>query len=182
MEACSHPEARRLVSAGKEARLAQLHGLDDARRCLDLAFTLGLWAGGALLSCWAWSQLSGWPRWAFAVLGWVPSAVAMNAHILLVHEGMHGVLFSRRGLNRWAGSLLALSVLVSSAAYKVMHLRHHAFLGQAGDPDEYNNYAKPGWRLWALHCVRLALGSYLYLALIPLLSWKKARPVERVKI
>jgi fatty acid desaturase len=182
MQACSHAEARRLVSNGREAAVADLHVLDDGRRWLDLGFTLLLWTMGAALSCWAWAHGQGWHRWALAALGWVPSAVAMNAHILLVHEGMHGVLFRGRGLNRWAGALLAHSVLMSSSAYQVMHLRHHAFLGQAGDPDEYNNYAKPGPRLWALHCLRLALGSYLYLALIPSLSWPKARAAERSRM
>lgn len=179
MDFVNHSRARRLVSAGREDAIRRLHGLDDRRRSLDLLIYPALWCLGATLSCLAWSRLQGPPRLLFSALGWLFSGAALNAHILLVHESMHGVLFSRKGWNRWAGSLVGLTFLMSSNAYKIQHLRHHAFLGEAGDPDDYNNYARPGWKLWVLHCTRVLFGSFLYIFLIPSLSWGKAKSEER---
>jgi fatty acid desaturase len=179
MRATTHALARRQVSKGRESAISAMHRLDDLRRLGDLALYLGLWLAGAGLSLWSWTHLQGGARLGLAALGWMLSAIALNAHILLVHEGMHSVLFKAPLLNRSMGSLLGWTVLMSSAAYQVQHLRHHAFLGTKGDPDEYNNYAAPGWKLWALHCLRLALGSYLYLLFIPVLSWRKAAPAEK---
>jgi fatty acid desaturase len=182
MNFMNHSEARRLVSAGREAPIRGLHRLADRRRGLDFAAYLGIWAAGAAISCLAWSRLEGAPRLALSGLGWLLSGAALNANILLVHEGMHGVLLSRRGPNRWMGVFFGLSVLMSFTAYQIQHLRHHAFLGKPGDPDEYNNYARPGWKLWALHCVRIAFGSILYIFFIPALSWRKAKSGEKARM
>jgi fatty acid desaturase len=175
----NHSEARRLVSRGREGQIRSLHELKDWRRALDLLAYPSIWAIGAALSCLAWRQVHGPWRLPLCAMGWLASGIALNANILLVHEGMHGVLLRSRTWNRWLGVLFGFSVLMSFTAYQVQHLRHHAFLGKEGDPDEYNNYARPGWRLWALHCVRVGLGSILYIAFIPALSWGKARTEEK---
>jgi fatty acid desaturase len=178
----NHSQARRLVSLGREAQITAMHRLDDRRRVVDLLAYPGLWLCGALISCLAWREIQGPWRLITCALGWLLSGVAINAHILLVHEGMHGVLLKGKFISRLAAAAFGYSVLMSYSAYKVQHLRHHAFLGKAGDPDEYGNYAKSGWRLWALHCLRVGLGSFLYIFLIPALSYGKARGDERIQM
>jgi fatty acid desaturase len=47
----------------------------------------------------------------------------------LVHEASHHKLFTRRGVNHWAGKLLiAFPVITGLAAYTCSHCRHHARL------------------------------------------------------
>jgi fatty acid desaturase len=177
-----HDRARRLVSAGRESSIRAMHRLDDRRRLLDHLVQLGLWAVGAGLSCYSFLHLGGGARLLACVTGYLVSGTALNESILLMHEGMHMVLFRRRALNRWVGVLCGASVLMSFSAYQIQHLKHHAFLGQAGDPDEYNNYAQAGWRLWALHCTRVLCGSILYIFFIPGLSWARTKGAVRKRI
>ena len=182
MEFYDHDRARRLVSKGREDGIRTLHQLNDVRRLADHVVQLTLWIGGGVLSCFAYTKLSGASRSALCGLGYLLSGTALNESILLMHEGMHMVLFRNRAVNRLAGVICGASVLMSFSAYQIQHLKHHAFLGQTGDPDEYNNYAKPGWKLWSLHLTRAFLGSILYIFFIPILSWIKTKGAVRRRI
>ena len=51
--------------------------------------------------------------------------------VLLLHEGMHGMLFSSRFWNRWVSVLLVTTFLMSLSAYQAMHLRHHTLPGRS---------------------------------------------------
>src|SRR5262249_6907693 len=68
------------------------------------------------------------------------------------------------------------------SAYRVMHTRHHTFLGDARDPDDYRNYVRRQPFLWYLHFVRLAAGPLLYLVLIPVMALKYGPVRERREI
>jgi fatty acid desaturase len=96
-----------------------------------------------------------------------------------MHEGMHGVLFANRRWNWIASVLLGSTFLMSFSAYRVMHLRHHRFLGDPRDPDDYHNYSRSRPVVWCLHFVRLTFGPLLYLCLIPVLALKHGSSPQR---
>lgn len=171
-------EARAALTRGHEAELEALTVHDGRKRAGELLFFAAL--GG----CGVWLTVAGWgaSRWLFIVLGIMATALALNAFVLLMHDGMHGTLFPSRGWN-WAGSvLLGSTFLMSFSAYRVVHTRHHKFLGDPRDPDDYHNYIRNPALLWTLHFVRLTIGSLLYLALIPILALKYGTEAERRRI
>jgi fatty acid desaturase len=171
--------ARKSLTQGVETELAPLLLLDWRRRALELAFFCALAAAGF------WCSLSGWAsgRWPLMAAGGLLSAVALNAFVLLMHDGMHHTLFRNRTWN-WLGSVvLGSTFFMSFTAYRIMHTRHHRFLGDPRDPDDYQNYVRrPQAVLWSLHFVRLTVGSLLYLALIPLLALKYGTDEERRRV
>ena len=123
-----------------------------------------------------------WLQWPIVVAGVLLSAIAFNAFVLLLHEGMHHTLFANAHLNRWISVLLGLPVLMSFSAYQVLHLRHHTYLGDPRDPDDYANYSKRPRLVWFMHFVRLSAGSFLYLLLIPILSMRHGDASQRQRI
>ena len=60
-----------------------------------------------------------------------------------------------------------------------MHTRHHNYLGDPRDPDDYQNYLKNRPLLWVMHYGRLILGPYLYIFVIPTLALRFGSPLER---
>ena len=46
---------------------------------------------------------------------------------------------------------LRWSVLQNCSAYRVLHLRHHAHLGEEGDPDHYANYTRWTWLVFCMN-------------------------------
>src|SRR4051812_22170808 len=108
----SAQQARAMVLAGNEDRVACLRAFRPGKRLAELAAFLSLWAAGAGLTLAAHRLLPpGWPRTALYLPGLLLSAVAINALVLLLHEGMHHTLFADRFWNRWASVLLGLPVL-----------------------------------------------------------------------
>jgi fatty acid desaturase len=75
-----------------------------------------------------------------AVLAWQPSIVARAAGTVLLgamfahaaelqHQTLHGLGLRNRTANAAAGVVLGLPMLISFAAYRATHLRHHRDLG-----------------------------------------------------
>jgi fatty acid desaturase len=179
----STQEARTRLAAGIEEQLAELRRFRPADRLLELTVFPALWLGGAALT------LAGLYGTVPGVLGSVVcgvgillSAVALNAFVLLLHEGMHHTLFRGQFWNRWVSVLLGAPLLISSTAYQVMHLRHHQYLGDSRDPDDYHNYSRSRSVVWLMHFVRLLGGAFLYLVLIPLLAWQHGSALERRRV
>ena len=167
-------EARAILVAGLELRVAALAEPDPRKRLVEVAFFPLLWAAGV------WATLAG--PLPVRLVGVAGSALALNAFVLLLHEGMHGVLIRDRHANRWAAVALGASVLVGFSAYRVMHLRHHRYLGDPRDPDDYDNYSANPRVVWALHFLRLTLGAYLYVLLMPFLAFRHGRRPERRRV
>ncbi len=170
-------DARKALSQGLEAELAPLLLPDWRKRAFELAFFFTLGAIGLGLSL---SGLAG-ARWLL-VVGILVSALALNAFVLLMHDGMHYTLFRNRRWNWFGSVLLGSTFFMSFTAYRVLHSRHHKFLGDPRDPDDYQNYVRPRALLWLLHFVRLTVGSLLYLALIPFLALKHGSERDRRRI
>lgn len=161
---------------GLEAELAALHQLDLGQRLGQLSFFVGLGLiGGAL-------TFSGGFSWVGPALGTLATVLALNAFILLMDDGMHATLFASDFWNRWVSVALGLTYGMSFTAYQVVHLRHHHFLGSADDPDDYHNYSTQRRTLWIMRYLRLIVGPYLYLVMIPVLAWRYATATERRRI
>lgn len=179
----AHLQSRRLVSRGVEIQVAELQVLCASKRLAELTFFSLLWFSGAALTLYA-LRLEGAPRYVAYATGFVAIGSALNAFVLLLHEGMHGTLFAGRRLNRWVSVALGGCVLISFTAYQVLHIRHHTYLGDEGgrDPDDYHNYSRSPRLVWLLHYVRLAVGAFLYLLMIPILAWRHGTQAERRRV
>lgn len=176
-------EARAVVSVGIEPRIDRLRQFDLRKRLFEVCFFVALWLGGATLTLTFGFDAQGGPfAWSCYCLGIACSAIAINAFVLLLHEGMHGVLFRGPFWNRWVSVLLGAPVLMSFSAYRVMHLRHHTYLGDPRDPDDYRNHTRSRFVLWSMHYLRLALGAFLYLLLIPRLAWRHGSGKDRRQV
>jgi fatty acid desaturase len=156
------------LTIGLETEISELATLHWHKRIGEFCFFV------PLAVCGVWLTLLG-----LALPGVIITALALNAFVLLMHEGMHGVLFASRLTNRIGSVLLGSTFLMSFSAYRVLHTRHHKYLGDKRDPDDYQNYVGNRPLLWSLHFMRLLIGSPLYLVLIPLLALKYGSDVER---
>ena len=168
-------QARKVLARGIESELAPLILTDWRKRIVEFVCFLALAAAGLGLNI---SGINA-SRWPLRVAGILVSALALNAFVLLMHDGMHHTLFRNRRWNWFASVLLGSTFLMSFTAYRIMHSRHHRFLGDPRDPDDYQNYVNHRLLLWSLHFVRLMVGSLLYLILIPLLALKYGSDKER---
>jgi fatty acid desaturase len=176
-------QVRAKLAAGIEEQLQTLRQFHVRKRLLELALFLPLWPAGATVTLLSYHTLSsGWLQYGLMALGIVISALALNAYVLLLHEAMHHTLFARPRWNRWMGVLVGVPLLISMSAYQVMHLRHHTYLGDPRDPDDYNNYSRRPWLVWTMHFLRLSIGAFLYLGLIPVLAWKYGANRDRRRI
>lgn len=174
----THREARTAVARLLGDRLNDLRRLDTGERLRELAAFLGLFALSVGAIVWS-LTLEGGISWALRIGGTAGVALAINAFVLLLHEGMHGVLFRSRAANRWASVALGAPALISFTAYQVMHTRHHDHLGTEDDPDDYHNYAGKRGVVWAMHYMRLTIGCYLYLLAIPFMAYRHGSPDDR---
>jgi fatty acid desaturase len=176
-------QARQFVQAGLEEQIAPLRRFHTGKRLLELAFFVLLWPAAASVTLLARAHLEpGWPQTLLVVLGVVVSAVALNAWVLLLHEGMHHTLFAGPRWNRWVSFVLGVPVLMSFSAYQVLHLRHHQYLGDPRDPDDYENYSRRPRLVWVMHFLRLLAGAFLYLLCIPLLAFRHGTRPQRRRV
>ena len=159
-------------------QLAEVQRLDPGRHTRLLFFPI-LWAAGACLSVWAARQPIGPLVAAAWAIGITASALTLNASFLVMHEGTHFLLARNRARNRWLGFLTGLPIFLSFSAYQVLHVRHHEFLGDPRDPDDYDNYTGHPIKVWMLHWLRLLLAGYLYLIFVPLLAFKFGNATQR---
>lgn len=172
-------KARLRLAAHLGPALPKLQCLRWTHRLRDLAVFVPLAGIGLLLNGFGLSLDDPMRRWLCAGCGAGLTVVAINAWVLLLHEGMHRCLFASARWNRWVSFGLGAAFLMSFTAYRVMHIRHHEYLGDRRDPDDYHNYTERRWLVWLLHFVRLTMGSLLYIFLIPYYAWKCGNPRDR---
>ncbi len=161
--------------------LPPLRRLRVGRRLGDLAAFGGLWAVGLALAALS-GTTEGAAMWALRAGAVATSALALNAVVLLLHEGMHGLLFRPAGLNRWASVALGAAVGMSFSAYRVLHTLHHDHLGTDDDPDDYAAYTDRPVLFWAMQGLRLTAGAAIYLVAIPIVAAMRGGPRDRVQI
>lgn len=175
----SHIEARRMMMQGLENELTALRQLDLGKRLHEISFFMGLWVLSVTVNTMGYQSPPGYLHTGLRILGTIGTALAVNTFILFLHEGMHNTLFKSRVWNRWVSAALGWIFCISFTAYKVMHTRHHNYLGDPRDPDDYQNYMENKRMLWFMHYSRLILGPYLYIVVIPLLALRHGSPAER---
>jgi len=173
--------AREGLAVALGTELAPLRQLYARRRLGEIALFAGLWGAGIALGLGG-LTVHGPLAGALRLGGIGLAAVALNAFYLLSHEGHHLLLFRRPALNHAANVLLCVPLLHSPTAYRVLHERHHWHLGGPGDPDEYRNYTSDRRLIWALHWVRLTMGTLVYMPLIPVVAWRRAGSADRWRI
>ncbi|MCU0494260.1 MAG: fatty acid desaturase [Chloroflexaceae bacterium] len=172
-------EARAWIAARLGSQLAPLRQLSLRKRLVELAVFGLLAAAGIVLTLVALVRLQGLAAVALHLVATLLTAIAFNAFVLLLHEGMHGVLFRNRWLNRWASVALGAPCLISFSAYRVMHTLHHDHLGDPLDPDDYANYTSNRRLVWLMHFTRLLCASFVYILIIPFLSYRHGNAAER---
>jgi len=161
--------------------VAQAHVADHSQFPIRAALFLGLYASAAAGAVWVAANLSGWALVSLAPL-YLVAACALHGVSLFTHEAVHGVLSPNTALNHLLGAVCALPVLQNFAAYRVLHLRHHAHLGASGDPDHFENYSARRWLVYAMHWGRLLLGYPAYIVAIPLLAFRAGSWGDRAAI
>lgn len=171
-------DARKSLSRDLEPELSPLFGSNWHKRALEFACFFAFATIGFSLSVIGQAN----SRWPQLLSGIVLTAIALNAFVLLMHDGMHSTLFRNQRANYFSSVLLGSTFLMSFSAYRILHMRHHKFLGDSRDPDDYQNYVQARPLLWSLHFVRLTLGPLLYLALIPILALKYGSNADRRRV
>ena len=143
-----------------------------------------VFVGLYLLSAWAIVGLQSrpdvtWIAWLACVPLYLIAAGSLHGISLFTHEAVHGVLSRNKVLNRLFGIACAMPVLQNYSAYKVLHLRHHKFLGIEGDPDHYDNYTQWTWLVFGMHWLRLIAGYPIYIVMIPILGFRQGKRSDR---
>ena len=174
--------ARSLISRGVERDIASLRAPRAGTRIAEFVLIAGMWGAGGALVMTGLGQPSGFAHWILRATGTFVVALALHMVALLMHDGVHRSLFRHPAVNRWASAALGACVLISASAYQAMHERHHNFLGDERDPDDYHNYSGDRRIVWAMHYLRLVAGTFLYMALIPVMVARIGSPREKRRV
>lgn len=163
-----------------DQRLRELRTLNHGSLFRLLSF-VGLYALGASVAVFmashdTWDLL---PRLLVGIPAIFLAAASLHGISLFTHEAVHSVLGKSRIFNDVLGALCAWPVLQNFSAYKVLHLRHHKFLGVEGDPDHYANYSSWTWMIFIMNWLRLLIGYPVYIVMIPILGFRQGRPRDR---
>lgn len=172
---------RAQLVSGIEADIAALRMPSVGTRLLELLLFAAMWALGGWLVMVGLAR-DGLAHWMPRIAGTFAIALSLHAIALMLHDGVHGSLLANRRANRWASVLLGACVLMSASAYQAMHDRHHVFLGDPRDPDDYHNYSGDRRVVWAMHYLRLVAGTFLYLLVIPLMVARRADAAEKRRV
>jgi fatty acid desaturase len=120
------PKASELLTPEQVQRL---RGKSDLVGALLVLHAWGLIFGSMALFVW-------WPNPLTFMLAMMVIGTRQLGLAILMHDAAHGLLFSNRRLNEWAGSwLCAAPVFTSLQLYRPYHLAHHRHTQQAEDPD-----------------------------------------------
>jgi len=172
---------RKLMSAHK-VEFASLRRHDLRLRLIEIVTFVLVWIGSAALTLSA-SFLPLVPlRLPLQFIGIFLSGLALLVFFMEIHEGMHSLLFKNKILNDLVAFLFCVPLFLSLTGATMLHLRHHRYLGEQGDPDEYRFYAKTKLGLWALYYGRLFIAPFIYIFLIPVLGYRLGTIQQRLRI
>jgi fatty acid desaturase len=150
----------RALDPDRRARIRELHRLRPEWNLVLLLYP-ALWLAAAAVAL----LTPSWPIWLACQ---VAIGVSVHALATLMHEGIHGTLFRRRRLDRWAGFVLGVPALFSFTAYKVAHLAHHHHTRTPRDPDDFFNVSSNRLVRSLVFYAWLAAGMFAYLLHVPL--------------
>lgn len=175
-------EARARLAAGLEQEIAALRAPRLSARLAEIAMIAGIWAAGGWMVMESLARESDALHWTLRLAGTFVIALALHMTALLLHDGVHHALLRGRSANRWLSVALGACVLMSASAYGAMHDRHHVYLGDPRDPDDYHNYSGDRRVIWLMHYTRLVLGTFLYILLIPVMVMRRATRAEKRRV
>jgi fatty acid desaturase len=162
------------LSPAKRAVIRELHHVRPAWNAMALVYA-ALWVGTAFVVV----QVSSWP---VRVLGYLVMGASLHSLGVLMHEGVHGNLFRKRGLDRWGAFLLGAPTLVSGTAYRVTHRLHHQHNRTEQDPDEFGNYVRGPRLLSALFYLWGVIGMLVFLVHVPVHAFRRGTSRDRLQI
>lgn len=162
--------------------LESSHEVHSWRHVIRIFEFLLIYFTSATATVWGASQIEVWWQWGLLIPLYLLSAASLHGISLFTHEAVHGTLASNRVLNDLMGALCAFPVLQTCAAYRVLHLRHHQFLGDDGDPDHYENYTRWTWMVFLMNWLRLLIGYPVYITAIPILGFVQGNARDRLWI
>ncbi len=150
-----------------------------AVRAFAFVFFFLLGSAGAV---WATAQVTATWQWVLVLPLYLLAAASLHGISLFTHEAVHGTLMRNRWANGILGALCAIPVLQNFSAYRVLHLRHHAHLGEDHDPDHYAAYTRWTWLIFLMNWMRLLVGYPIYITMIPILGFKHGTGADRAGI
>ncbi|MCC7119352.1 MAG: fatty acid desaturase [Anaerolineales bacterium] len=175
------PLKRKLMGERKD-EFASFRKEDVRLRLFEIVTFLFVWLGGATLTLFGASLSTLWLKVPLMALGIFLCGLALFVFFLEVHEGMHSLLFKNKLLNDLVSFLFCLPLFMSLTGAVILHLRHHRYLGEKGDPDEYRFYAKTKLGLMLLYYGRMFIAPTIYIFLIPVLGYRHATSRQRRRI
>ena len=175
-------ETRARLAAGIEPEIAALRWPSVWTRLGEIVMIAGIWLAGGAMVMEGLARESGLAHWGLRIAGTFVVALGLHMVALLLHDGVHGALLRDRRANRWLSVALGGCVVMAASAYAAMHDRHHVFLGDPRDPDDYHNYSGDRRVIWAMHYMRLLFGTFLYILLIPVMVARRGTPGEQRRV
>lgn len=157
-----------------QAALRGLSNIEPWRNFIILGF-VALWAV-------TYATMTAWPIWPVRLAGYVLIGAVLHAFGVLVHEAVHGNLFRHRTLDRWAGFLLGIPMLMSAEAYRVVHLVHHRHTRDPDDPDDLAFRIKDSRERSVAFYLLGLIGLFVFLVHVPYQGMRHANRTQRVRI
>ena len=164
------------ISQGIETQVNELFILNPIKRSYEFLFFGIVYLIGAI----AVSQFEG--NWVLTLFGIIFMGIALNSLVIFMHEGLHGLLANNHRLNHLMTFLVGLPLMVSATAFYTTHVNHHYEIGRKSDYATYRQHTRKSVFVWIAYFLQLAIGSFLYITLIPFLGFKDASKKSRVKI
>lgn len=160
------------ISAYKKPLIRELHRLKPWWNLQILAFA-AIWAGAG------WTALHVTSLPVRLVCYFLIGAVIQGL-VILMHEGVHRIMFRHRSLNRWVAFVCGLPALLSVTSYRVGHLPHHRYERGPRDPDEIENLSHDPRVVAVLHLLTLGFGDFFGMYRVgPLNAWRGTRRERR---
>ena len=161
----------RAFSPEQRAAIRDLHRLKPWHSVRILVF-LGIWLAAATIALHV-------PLLPVRLACYFVIGATIQGLAILMHEGVHRILFRNRFWNRWVAFACGVPALLSVTAYRVGHLPHHRHERGAGDPDELENLSRGPRVLAVLFCLTFLFGDVFgFYRVGPLNAWR-GRPEER---
>ncbi len=159
------PRSLRGIPRERRALVRELQQLDPRRTARVLVF-FAIWTGAALVAVRV-------PVLGVRLVCYFLMGATIQGLVILMHEGVHRILFRDPLLNRWVAFACGLPAFLSVTAYRVGHLPHHRHERGAGDPDELENFTRDPRALAGLFCLIFLFGDFFGLYRVgPLNAWR----------
>jgi fatty acid desaturase len=154
------------ITQGIEPEIDACHHLDPLKRALECLLFFSIYGLGVVFVLW----FEGPAR----ILGVLLMGLAMNALGIFLHEGLHGLLAKKESINHMLSFLVGAPLFLSASAYQFTHNNHHYDLGRKLDYGTYSQHFQNPLLVWTAYLLQLFLGSFIYVLVIPVLSFVQA--------